>query len=68
MIRETGFIQKYYHDYLQNLSRVHKKELGLGFTSKKIVEAHDGKIWAENGYKNNQITGSRFTMILPCTT
>jgi signal transduction histidine kinase len=34
----------------------------LGFISKSIVEAHDGRIWAEN---NADGKGATFTFIIP---
>ena len=44
-----------------------RKGTGLGlYISKKIIEAHEGKIWAENCYDgNNKIEGSKFTLTLP---
>ena len=46
-----------------------RKGTGLGlYISKKIIEAHEGKIWAENCYDgNNKIEGSKFTFTLPST-
>ncbi len=43
------------------------KGTGLGlYISKKIIETHEGKIWAENCYNgNNKIEGSKFTLTLP---
>jgi signal transduction histidine kinase len=46
-----------------------KSETGTGlglFISKSIVEAHRGKIWAENNYgSDGQIKGVRFTFSIP---
>ena len=44
-----------------------RKGTGLGlYISKKIIETHRGKIWAENCYdRNNKIEGSKFTLTLP---
>jgi signal transduction histidine kinase len=44
-----------------------RKGTGLGlYISRKVIEAHKGKIWAENCYDaNNKITGSKFTFSLP---
>jgi two-component system sensor histidine kinase ChvG len=39
---------------------------GLGLSiSKQIVEAHNGRIWAENRLSGSQITGARFVVRLP---
>jgi two-component system sensor histidine kinase ChvG len=39
---------------------------GLGLSiSKQIVEAHGGRIWAENRLSGSQITGARFVVRLP---
>jgi signal transduction histidine kinase len=39
---------------------------GLGLSiAKKIIDAHDGLIFAENIYDGDQITGSRFTIKVP---
>src|SRR5690242_21468029 len=38
--------------------------VGLGlYVSKRIVEAHDGRIWAEN---NSNGKGATFAFVLPC--
>jgi len=46
-----------------------KSETGTGlglFISKRIVEAHGGKIWAENNYAPDRlITGATFTFSIP---
>ena len=44
-----------------------RKGTGLGlYISKKLIETHGGKIWAENCYdENNKIEGSKFTLTLP---
>jgi signal transduction histidine kinase len=39
---------------------------GLGlYISKKIVEAHDGKIWADNNSSDGKVKGATFTFSLP---
>jgi two-component system sensor histidine kinase VicK len=42
-----------------------KSETGTGlglYLSKKIIEAHGGKMWAEN---NKEVKGATFTFTLP---
>ena len=40
---------------------------GLGlFICKSIVEAHGGRIWAENNNNNNSKKGATFCVLLPC--
>jgi two-component system sensor histidine kinase ChvG len=39
---------------------------GLGLSiARQIVEAHDGRIWAENREKDGQVVGARFIVALP---
>ena len=48
----------------EKFSTKSEKGLGLGlYISKKIIEAHDGKIWAENNPDGKK--GATFYFILP---
>ncbi|MGZ5836577.1 MAG: sensor histidine kinase, partial [Xanthobacteraceae bacterium] len=39
---------------------------GLGLSiSKQIIDAHGGKLWAENRTSGDDVTGARFTLRLP---
>lgn len=44
-----------------------RKGTGLGlYISRKIIEAHNGRVWAENCYDtNNKVIGSKFTFSMP---
>ncbi|HYG00684.1 MAG TPA: HAMP domain-containing sensor histidine kinase [Candidatus Saccharimonadales bacterium] len=44
-----------------------RKGTGLGlYISRKIIEAHNGRVWAENCYDtNNKVIGSKFTFSIP---
>jgi two-component system, OmpR family, sensor histidine kinase VicK len=51
------------HKLFQKFSSGSEKGTGLGlYISKNIVEAHGGKIWAEN---NKSGTGTTFAFTLP---
>jgi two-component system sensor histidine kinase ChvG len=39
---------------------------GLGLSiARQIIEAHNGRIWAENREKDGQVVGARFSVALP---
>ena len=49
-------------DYFKSLLQNHHKGQGLAYISKSIVEAHGGKMWAEN---NSDGKGATFAFALP---
>jgi signal transduction histidine kinase len=56
-------MQKSYPGYFQNSLQTDHKGTGLGlFKSKSIVEAHGGRIWAEN---NTDGRGATFAFSIP---
>ena len=49
-----------------SLPRCERENSGLGLSiSKQIVNAHGGKIWAENADRNGEISGGRVVLRLP---
>lgn len=54
---------KFYQAKNQNLKKPKGSGLGLAIC-KKIIEHHDGKIWASN---DEQLKGARFSFLLPVT-
>jgi len=57
-------LPKVFDDFFR-ASNVESKGTGLGLSiTKRIVEAHEGKIWAESPYPESSV-GSKFTFILP---
>ena len=60
---ETIF-QRFYTSRPKGTSFGNNSGLGLSI-SRQIVEAHHGKIWAENRTDGDQVVGARFSIVLP---
>ena len=56
--------ERFYTDRPKGHDRVKNSGLGLSI-AKQIVEAHNGEIFAENIYEEDQISGARFIVMLP---
>lgn len=66
MDRGQGIDPEVFPDLFERFASNSEKGTGLGlYLSKKIIEAHGGKIWAEN---NNNGIGATFTFTLPIIT
>jgi two-component system, OmpR family, sensor histidine kinase VicK len=67
-VRDTGsgIAPEIYPNLFTKFTTKSEKGTGLGlFIAKNIIEAHGGKIWAEN---NSDGRGAMFTFILPTLT
>ena len=69
MVKDTGIgldsqiLPKLFSKFATKSHRHREGGMGLGlFICKNIIEAHDGRIWAEN---NADGKGATFTFILP---
>jgi two-component system sensor histidine kinase ChvG len=52
--------------YTQRPQEAFGKNSGLGLSiSRQIVNAHNGRVWAENKYLDGKVIGARFTVDLP---
>lgn len=60
---ETIF-QRFYTSRPKGTSFGNNSGLGLSI-SRQIVEAHHGKIWAENRTDGDRVAGARFSIVLP---
>lgn len=60
---ETIF-QRFYTSRPKGTSFGNNSGLGLSI-SRQIVEAHHGKIWAENRTEGDKVVGARFSIVLP---
>jgi hypothetical protein len=57
-------IQKYIQDYLQNFPASPLEVLAWACIFKSIIEAHDGKVWAQNNNGHGK-SGATFSFSLP---